>query len=134
MNKILWTKDYTENKITDLTVKYESVTIYFEEGDVTFNTYHQQDCCEEVYGDFSIVQYHKEKLVGKILVKIEVKAIEGMGFLLCFTFDWEVTEKIFIPCYNSQNGYYSDDLSLIISEGSSKIEINISDLVEDYIN
>lgn len=134
MNKILWIKDYGEKKITDLIVQDESVTIAFEEGSITFSTYHSQECCEEVYGDFSIVKYHKERLVGKSLVKIEVKAIEDMGFLLCFNFVWEVTEKIFIPCYNSQNGYYSDELSLIISYENNETKIDISDLTEDNID
>lgn len=134
MNKILWSKDYERSKITDLAVKDESVTITFEDGTITFSTYHNQDCCEIVYGDFSIVQYHKEKLVGNSITKIEVKAIEDMGFLLCFTTYYYSTEKIFIPCYNNQNGYYSDELVLLIEDRGVKTEVDISDYVEDNIN
>lgn len=134
MNKILWTKDYEKTEIKDLVVKDESVTILFDGSSITFSTYHDQDCCEHVYGDFSIAAHHKERLVGKKLQKIHIKAVENMGFLLCFSSYYDEAEKIFIPCYNHQNGYYSSNLKLTVTEGTTSTEIDVSDLVEDHIN
>jgi hypothetical protein len=43
--------------------------------------------------------------------------------------------KIFIPCYNYQNGYYSSNLSVVITQGgTTKTEVDISDCVEDHID
>lgn len=134
MNKLLWEKVFGK-KIVSMTVEEESVTFCFE-GDekITFSTYHSQDCCESVYGDFSIVKYHESELVGKDLSKIEVKSVEGMGFLLCFNFGWNRAVKIFIPCYNYQNGYYSSSLELLINDNGTQTEINIDGCVEDHID
>lgn len=134
MNTLLWSKNFTDSKVTDLEAREESLTVQIGDSTITFKTHHDQDCCEKVYGDFSIAQYHKEHIVNKDLKKIEIKAVEDMGFLICFYFDWETAEKIFIPCYNSQNGYYSDELSLIIIDGEIQTEIDISNFVEDDIN
>lgn len=134
MNKVLWEK-VVEGKVKSIAVKDESFELVLDDGyKVTFSTNHDQDCCEHVYGDFSIAQYHESKLVNENLTKIEVKAIDGMGFLLCFSFKWGITEKIFIACHNEQNGYYSSELDLEIDDNGTKTTININEFVEDCIN
>lgn len=133
MNKLLWEKVF-DKKIDSMKVEDESVTLFFEGAEgVTFSTYHSQDCCESVYGDFSIVKYHETELVGQHLSKVEVKSVEGMGFLLCFSFGYKAT-KIFIPCYNYQNGYYSSSLELTVEDNGVKTTIDISGCVEDHID
>ena len=97
-------------------------------------TYHEPDCCEHVYGDFSILKYHLEFLKGKKITSISIKGVEDMGFLLVFHTEYEEFQKIFIACYNYQNGYYSDSLSLTVTEDElKKVEVDISALVEDHI-
>ena len=64
--------------------------------------YHYQDCCEHVYADFS-------NLDSGILdhnfntIHLE-KTNEGFRF--------GDARKYFVPCYNEQNGYYSDCLEI----------------------
>jgi hypothetical protein len=133
MNKLLWEK-VVGKKIELMKVEDESVTLAFEGAEsITFSTYHYRDCCESVYGDFSIVKYHESELIGKDLSKIEVKSVEGMGFLICFTFKWNHAVKIFIPCYNYQNGYYSSNLDLQVDDNGVKTTVDISGCVEDHI-
>lgn len=43
-------------------------------------------------------------------------------------------KKVFIPCYNYQNGYYGSDLELIIKNNNVQTKIDISNLVEDHID
>ena len=45
----------------------------------------------------------------------------------------KIGEKFFIPCYNSQNGYYSSELELILKRGKAKEVMDISEFVEDDI-
>ena len=133
MNKLIWEK-FVGAKIDSLEFGDESVCLNLE-GDekLEFSTYHSQDCCESVYGDFSICKYHEKELVGKHLSSVKVKKVEEMGFLLCFDFGYESC-KIFIPCYNYQNGYYSDNLELTVDDSGTKVTVDISDCVEDHIN
>ena len=80
------------------------------------------------------MEYLVEKLKGKIIKNIIIKGVEDMGFLLCFEPDYGITQKVFIPCYNSQNGYYSSNLELVIHDNETQIKIDISNLVEDDID
>lgn len=91
---------------------------------------HRQDCCENVYADFDVIDYHKKDIEGKNFKELLIFGVEKMGFLLCLYQDWEKSEKIFVPCYNSQNGYYSSELRLVIN---GKTEIDISEYVEDDV-
>ena len=133
-NKEIFKKEYNA-KIIDIIFNEESVNIKLKNKDIILSTYHEQDCYENVYADFSVIKYYKDIIVGKKLGDLTIKAVPEMGFLLCFeekeTHLWyeNFICKIFIPCYNEQNGYYSSELSLIIDDGE-KIEIDISDLTE----
>lgn len=134
MNKELYKREIGQ-KLKDIIIGdgAESVSFKFD-FDLDLSSYHDQDCCESVYADFSILKYHSDSLKDKTVNKLIIKSVDKMGFLLCFKMEKEKEIKIFIPCYNFQNGYYSSDLKLIISDGGQKVEINISDLVEDHID
>ena len=136
-NKLIWENKFEEKKkIVGVLYEDEALTLTFEGGqEITFSTYHDRDCCEAVSGDFSVFQYFKERLINKNFQKIEVKSIREMGFLLCFINEDDVFfEKVFIACYNYQNGFYSDDLALKIKYDNVTTDIDISDLVEDHIS
>lgn len=45
----------------------------------------------------------------------------------------KIKEKFFVPCYNEQNGYYSDKLELILHKNNETEKIDITDFVEDNI-
>lgn len=102
--------------------------------------YHEQDCCEQVYAEFEILNdYNISTKTGKIInikdIDFEenledlIQGIEEEGFNMIS----KIGEKFFVPCYNSQNGYYSDDLELILEKGKAKETMNISDFVQDDI-
>ncbi len=132
MNKEIYRKEINE-KVKDIIVADESIEIVLDIRSLKFVSYHGQDCCEHVAADFSIFKYHRDRIVGKDLSMIVVKSVDKMGFLICFDEKYS-SEKVFVPCYNRQNGYYSSDLQLKIEDGTQKVEIDISDCVEDDID
>jgi len=97
--------------------------ILFDNGtEVTY--YHNQDCCENVYADFE--QLKTTTIMNEEFKTLEFKFIPGVGIKL---------KSYLIPCYNSQNGYYSSDLELIVNYPDGKKESwDISGCVEDDIN
>lgn len=119
----------------------------FKEGSIIFDNgykleyYHEQDCCESVYAEFEMLKDYNVSLVtGKNIDIKEIdfeesltKLVEGVkeaGFNMIS----KIGEKFFVPCYNSQNGYYSGDLELILyKENNVKEELDISDFVKDDI-
>ena len=136
----LFNKTIVESKIKSVEVK-ENILITFEDGRVIkINDYHNQDCCESVYADYSIYKLCSSELVGKEINNIVIKGVEGMGFLVCLGKKESYSDyidnfsKVFIPCYNSQNGYYSSNLELQITCDGVEIKLDISNLVEDHIN
>jgi hypothetical protein len=110
------------------------IQIYFGKEKIEITDYHDQDCCENVYADFDGINYYIDSIIGKLVKEIIIKGVEEMGILICFYFDYDKSEKVFIPCYNSQNGYYSDNLSLIITRGNTRKEIDIRDFKEDNLD
>lgn len=108
-------------------VKVKSITstgITFTDG-TKLTDYHEQDCCESVYADWeklkdtSITLEEYESL--HIWGKKEVGIILSRGYA--------------VNCYNSQNGYYSSNLELIIKRpGEEEVTIDISEYVEDNID
>lgn len=70
---------------------------------IVIKYHHDQDCCEVVYADFKQLldtTFQTEKLVD-----IKIEQVPGSGFRI---------NGYFVPCYNQQNGYYSDRLELIV--------------------
>jgi len=132
MNKEIY-KIENIGTIKAITVEDESLTIDADKH-TKIATEHDQDFCENVFGDFSISKYYEKELVGKTVGSLTLKRVEDMGFLLCFDGGYRKEVKIFIPCYNYQNGYYSSNLSVEITQDGTKTEVDISDCVEDHIN
>lgn len=102
--------------------------------------YHEQDCCEHVYADFSVLgTYNVSTITGKAINIKEIDFEEHLEYLIQgivgqgFNIISKIGEKFFIPCYNSQNGYYSSDLELILCKDKIKEIIDISEFVEDDI-
>lgn len=131
MNKELHSVEIGDTLI-DAQVTEDEATLNFKNGEaITFSSEHSQDCCEHVYADFKPLQWIIGDLQGRITEKVVVKGVEGMGFLLCFYDGYRASAKVFIPCYNYQNGYYSSGLDLRIKRGETATDISISDYVED---
>lgn len=106
-------------------IKEDSVV--FDNGTVVSGL-HEQDCCESVWASFKNlvgqpgVDYHDFPDA----IESVVEVVPEFGFRL---------DKYFIPCYNSQNGYYSSDLSLVITKPDNvKTTIDVSKGVQDFID
>lgn len=138
--KTLWLLQDSLGVIEKLNVNEDdSLTIDIKDQEpIIIEYYHSQGCCENVYADFSNIPYHENKIKGKKITKLEIKGVTDIGFLLCFYNNdgytsERVSEKVLVPCYNEQNGYYSDELDLIVQRGNKKIRINLEGYIEDNI-
>ncbi len=101
--------------------------------------YHDQRCCEQVYADFENIQVLTRIGVNSInsnnlefdenlLSKIEFQKDVG------FTIEDNNGIKLFVSCYNRQNGWYSSSLSLIYKDANNReYSVDISDCVKDDI-
>lgn len=94
-------------------------------GDITISDEHEQDCCESVQADFEVIKDYIDSInkMGYI-ESIRIKAVKGEGFVLFFEKEYS-NIGVFIPCYNEQNGYYSDNLSLLIKQGQTVTSIDL---------
>lgn len=121
-------------------IKEINETSIIFDNDYKLETFHDQDCCEEVYADFSVLQtYNVSNITGKTInireIDFEenlnklVKGIEGQGFNLIS----KIGENFFVPCYNEQNGYYSSNLELILRKNKNTETLDITDFIEDRI-
>lgn len=86
--------------------------IEFSDGSVLVDL-HEQDCCENVFADFSNLDSDIMSYDFKGAIKIE-EAREGFKF-------GDGRRWFFVPCYNEQNGYYSDNLSIAYGVVAKKI-------------
>ena len=74
----------------------------------TIDFCHEQDCCETVYADLSALNdtgFETDMSICWETLKIEV--VKDYGFRL---------NGYGIPCYNSQNGYYSSNILVTVSK------------------
>lgn len=113
--------------------RYGNQVLKFDNGEV-LEADHDQDCCENVYADFENMQIMGVQPNNYVLaseldffenVLDSVVPIEDLGFYL-------VTKQgicILVSCYNKQNGYYSDELTLRY-KGK---ELDVSECVKDEI-
>lgn len=95
-------------------VRVDSDTIEFENGIRLFSD-HCQDCCEShhlSFGDITLDDFNELEfdLTGEDFFK----RIEDYGIELVPVSGWSVK----IPGYGSNNGYYSSDLTLVITDGA----------------
>lgn len=76
---------------------------------------HWQDCCEEVYADWDSVD--KCELLD-VLDNAEYVRFSNCeyGFRICA----DGHHPIFVPCYNIQNGYYNNTLTIALWDNVNK--------------
>lgn len=85
--------------------KIDDYSIRFDNGNfITF--FHEQDCCENNYADFSQL----EELAYKIEFSQDLvfEEVHRSGFRF-----GSGGIMFFVPCYSEQNGYYSDEICII---------------------
>lgn len=114
--------------------------IIFDNGNI-LEGIHEQDCCESVYADFENMQVMTKIASNYInsdeldfdedLLKHIIK-IPNVGFFI----EDKNGIRLFVSCYNSQNGYYSSDLELCYTQSVVqyiKSYLDISDCEQDDI-
>lgn len=115
---------------------HKGVILKFKNTNIKLEGKHPQDCCEDVYADFSVLKDHIPQLVDEYKSLI-IKAVPEIGILLHFVNNCSspyYDKKIFIPCYNEQNGYYSDELNLCITQENKTERIDITKYKLDKID
>lgn len=99
----------------------------FDDVKHSITDYHEQDCCESVYAHYPIHSDLQSELCRGFV--IETVADSGFRFgIKPYSYSPPVWE--FVPCYNEQNGYYSNDL--ILKLDGKKI-LDITNCVLDKI-
>lgn len=134
MSNVIYTKKFKEETEVSISVSDNGLKIVADEGEIELSDHHEQDCCEHVYADWSVAENYKDQLKDKYS-EIEIRGVAEDGFIIAIGGYYSTAlTKIFVPCYNSQNGYYSSGLELVITEGGKSETHNISDYVEDRID
>lgn len=107
--------------------KIDSYVIYFDDGSVLTSD-HEQSCCENHYLSF-------EDLTMKDFEGLDFNLSGGEGYLFNKIEDYGIElipvigHSIKIPGYGYNNGYYSDNLTLVI--GNSSYDITECQVVND---
>lgn len=108
--------------ITDVTFPAQDAQIIFDNGNVI--TYrHDRDCCEYNYMDV-------ESIPNDVYINedfdpdLTFEHVEGMGF----TFG-NPGKKIFVPCYSEQNGYYTDQITILYN-GEEVLSVNCKEVID----
>ena len=121
MNTMLITSLYF-SKGTKLT-EISDEGINFEDTHISHE--HIQDCCEEVYADWNSLKDQSIMTLEKI-IQVDFVMVKNSGIVLdLFNQDYQ-KHSFFVPCYNIQNGYYSNDLKLIIQSGHLILRHDVS--------
>jgi len=109
-------KETMKKKTTMNIEKISDEEILFDNG-TKLSYYHEGQCCEEVYPDFKYLKCLGEKfdlLHWCYPADLQIEIVKDTGFR--FGGKLENCENwTFVPCYNAQNGYYDDNLELIIT-------------------
>ena len=102
--------------------------IEFSDGSHLFS-HHQEDCCEYHYADFNYVSL--EDFEGMLFDTSSLDFIIPVpeyGFRMKAVCGQEVS----VPCYGENNGYYSTNLTLVLSKDGKQQHLDISDCQEIY--
>lgn len=134
-NKILETIKLTKPSYVKIDLIDEGdggIILNFDDDKITITGEHSQDCCERVFADFTIFKHYIKQLYGSYR-NVIIKSVSEMGILLCFESDWGTDEKVFVPCYNEQNGYYSSNLDLCVNHNGVIKKIDITECNQDKV-
>lgn len=117
--------------LRDTTIKEVTKDEIIFSDNSTLTDLHAQDCCENVYADWSYLQ---EEDIFTAFNEFKVFIVPNAGLRIEFYHEGYKQREAFIPCYNEQNGYYSSALSIAFTgNGNSYIESDVSDSCFDHI-
>lgn len=116
--------------------------INFDNGYYMFCDY-TPSCCEYNYADFSYIEnynifpHSKAKSIYDLEFDPENIHLTNDEEHEGFTFSDKQGNKIFVPCYSAQNGYYSNDVNIYYcnNEGNTIEQIvSYGEVIEPYYN
>ena len=90
-------------------IKTEENLIEFADG-TKITCDHCPDCCEHNYADCGQID-DLARGYDFNTAELKIEAVDGSGF----RFGDNPNRMFFVPCYSSQNGYYSSDLDVYIN-------------------
>lgn len=126
---------YIKPKLFHTTILDEHITTRKYKRNFTWE--HDQDCYEMVYVDLDHEPTYLKQLEWNLFNKLEYRTCPEDWFMIklynvydsCgISYIWH----IYYPCYNRQNWYYSDNLTLVI-EGD-KYDLNKMNCVHHIVN
>ena len=139
MNTELARFAFDRQNFKELTHTDTTLTINFENYTFQILALHDQDCCEHVYADFEAADIYRKQLTEwNSYNEIIIWGVSDMGFIIEFIGN-NFPNKMLIPCYNEQNGYYSDNLQLSINtflpnskNGSDIVTVDLDGYKENH--
>ena len=126
-NKLIYSEALPPGVVTVTT--HHKISFFDRDGNkllaLDMSDYHEQECCEQVYAEwdgFLNREYHAKDAIAcdeapKEFSRMDIYCVEDAGILIHFAVDGEqgTVNKVFVPCHDIQNGYYSSDLRLDIA-------------------
>ncbi|MGL4951018.1 MAG: hypothetical protein ACRC4M_04285 [Mycoplasma sp.] len=91
-------------------------------GDYEIFDEHFQQCCEDVYADWGCLK--GTTFCDEDFNYIEIENVEDTGFKI---------NGYFVACYNEQNGYYSDELEIVVERKSTKERVIVMEVDKEDI-
>jgi len=111
--------------------KVDDEGIIFTDGS-QLGSYHDQDCCEHVYANWEDIKGETPDIW---FMGFSIEGVSGSGLNILLypnTLNKYIYIRLFVPCYNHQNGYYSSNLALIYTSAANiTTTVDITDFVED---
>lgn len=121
MRKIKKFLNGTEAILKDCPIDVES-GILFDDG-LILTHYHAQDCCENVYADWDYLKDEaglKNIDFSDLTIEERGNRKTRNGIRICGQ-----GHKFFVPCYNEQNGYYNDQLDIVLIDTNQYEEVEV---------
>lgn len=118
------------DKLLSVVVNDSGAQLTFENsGVMVIKDYHEQDCCEHVWADMDTFDLYARQIIDKEYDKVIILPVQEMGFIVWLHHPYQNGEKVLVPCYNSQNGYYSSSLELQVAFNEAQHTFDISEVV-----
>jgi len=105
---------FSSNKIRKISEITDEAIIFSDHSSITFD--HDQDCCENNYAAFDALDDLARNYTFRGEIRFE--AVDESGFRF-----GDARRMFFVPCYSSQNGYYSSDIQIYFNENGKTYKV-----------
>lgn len=121
MRKIKQFLNGTEAILEDCPIDVDG-GILFDDG-LILTHYHAQDCCENVYADWDYLKNEAGIMdtdFSNLAIEERNNRKKRTGIRVCGQ-----GRRFFVPCYNEQNGYYNDQLDIVLIDTNEYEETDV---------